>query len=142
MIDLQRKICKPVLKLDFTARGILESLSEFGLCMVSQDITDNRKTDRYTEDRDWPGLAHHLVWQRRARICKRLCSLGIDSTSLLNGGLIRQSYIVWQNRIPWNRFLGSLNVYKFGFRTKHIKRENRRTRQNPHKKSNRFCIIT
>jgi hypothetical protein len=31
MIDLERErdICKPVLKLDFTAHGIKESLSEF-----------------------------------------------------------------------------------------------------------------
>jgi hypothetical protein len=35
MIDLLREICKPVSKLDFTARGTLESLSEFGLRMVS-----------------------------------------------------------------------------------------------------------
>jgi hypothetical protein len=34
MIDLLREICKPVLKLDFnfTAHGIVESLSEFELC--------------------------------------------------------------------------------------------------------------
>jgi hypothetical protein len=31
MIDLSREICKQVLKLDFTAHGIMESLSEFGL---------------------------------------------------------------------------------------------------------------
>jgi hypothetical protein len=31
MIDLQREICKPGLKLDFTAHGITEYLSEFGL---------------------------------------------------------------------------------------------------------------
>ncbi len=31
MIDLYRKKCKPVLKLDFTAHCITESLSEFGL---------------------------------------------------------------------------------------------------------------
>jgi hypothetical protein len=30
----QRKICKPVLKLDFTAPGVLESLSEFGICRI------------------------------------------------------------------------------------------------------------
>jgi hypothetical protein len=30
MIDLLREIRKPVLKLDFTAHGIIESLSEFG----------------------------------------------------------------------------------------------------------------
>jgi hypothetical protein len=30
MIDLLREIWKPVLKLDFTSYGILESLSEFG----------------------------------------------------------------------------------------------------------------
>jgi hypothetical protein len=29
IIDLQREICKPVVKLDFTAHGIMESLSEF-----------------------------------------------------------------------------------------------------------------
>ncbi len=31
MIDLYTEICKPVLQLDFTAHGIVESLSEFGL---------------------------------------------------------------------------------------------------------------
>jgi hypothetical protein len=31
MIDLWREICKPVLKLDFSAHGIMESLSEFEL---------------------------------------------------------------------------------------------------------------
>ncbi len=35
MIDLQRVICKLVLKLDFTACSITESLSEFGLCTDS-----------------------------------------------------------------------------------------------------------
>jgi hypothetical protein len=35
MIDLQREICKPVLKLDLTAHGILESFSEFGFCIPS-----------------------------------------------------------------------------------------------------------
>jgi hypothetical protein len=32
MIDLQKETSKPVLKLDFTAHGIMESLSEFGPC--------------------------------------------------------------------------------------------------------------
>ncbi len=31
MIDPWREICKKVLKLDFTAHGIMESLSDFGL---------------------------------------------------------------------------------------------------------------
>jgi hypothetical protein len=31
MTDLYRKICKLVLKLDFTAHSIMEPLSEFGL---------------------------------------------------------------------------------------------------------------
>jgi hypothetical protein len=30
-MDLYREICTPVLKLDFTAHGIIEPLSEFGL---------------------------------------------------------------------------------------------------------------
>jgi hypothetical protein len=34
MIDLYRDICRPVLKLDLTAHGIVESLSEFELCLV------------------------------------------------------------------------------------------------------------
>jgi hypothetical protein len=42
MIDLWRDHCKLGLKLDFTgfntARGIMESLSEFGLCTKIQDI--------------------------------------------------------------------------------------------------------
>jgi hypothetical protein len=31
MIELWREICKPVLKLDFTAHGKMESLAEFEL---------------------------------------------------------------------------------------------------------------
>jgi hypothetical protein len=31
IIDLSKEICKPGLKLDFTALGIMESLSDFGL---------------------------------------------------------------------------------------------------------------
>ncbi len=31
MTDLSREICKPVLKLDFAAHGLIESLSEFQL---------------------------------------------------------------------------------------------------------------
>jgi hypothetical protein len=30
----QRMVCKPVLKLDFTAPGVLEFLSEFGLYRI------------------------------------------------------------------------------------------------------------
>jgi hypothetical protein len=30
MIDIEREICKPILKLDFKSHGIIESLSEFG----------------------------------------------------------------------------------------------------------------
>ncbi len=31
MMNIWTKICKPVLKMDFTAHGIVESLSELGL---------------------------------------------------------------------------------------------------------------
>jgi hypothetical protein len=37
MIDLLRKICKPVLKLDFRANGIMASLSEFRLSLLGCD---------------------------------------------------------------------------------------------------------
>jgi hypothetical protein len=45
-----------------------------------------------------------LMLRNWARICKRLRSPGIDT-----GRLHRLA-----ESIPWNRFLGSLNVYKFG----------------------------
>ncbi len=35
MIDLQREICKLVFKLDFTADGIMESLTEFGSSAIT-----------------------------------------------------------------------------------------------------------
>jgi hypothetical protein len=51
-----------------------------------------------------------------ARICKRLQSSGIDSMEsicrICSTG--PPGYIGRRNSIPWNRFLGSLNVYKFG----------------------------
>ncbi len=50
MIDLLREICKPVLKLDFTACAVMESLSELG-----------EITDRYTKDWGWP-----ITWCRSA----------------------------------------------------------------------------
>ncbi len=51
-----------------------------------------------------------------------LRNLGIDSQP---GGQVRQPYLMYQpaglhrlaESIPWNRFLGSLNVYKFGLCT-------------------------
>ncbi len=50
-----------------------------------------------------------------------LRSPGIDSQ---HGGPVRQSYLTYRSArlhrlaesIPWNQFLGSLNVYKFGLR--------------------------
>jgi hypothetical protein len=44
----------------------------------------------------------------RARICKRLRRPGIDSASLAG------RYDKYDKSIPWNGFLGSSNVYKFG----------------------------
>jgi hypothetical protein len=38
LYDFKREICKPVLKLDFTAHGIIESLSEFGLGTLTQAL--------------------------------------------------------------------------------------------------------
>ncbi len=55
----------------------------------------------------------------RARICKPFKELGIDSQP---GGLERQPYLYQLARlhlvesIPQNRFLGSLNIYKYGLR--------------------------
>jgi hypothetical protein len=50
-----------------------------------------------------------------ARISKRLRSRVIDSEESITA-----AYVAWRNRslesIPWNRFLGSLNVYKFALR--------------------------
>ncbi len=51
-----------------------------------------------------------------ARICNHLSSPGIDSQL---GGPIRQPYLTYRSArlaatTPWNRFLGSLNVYKLG----------------------------
>ncbi len=42
MIDLQREICKPALKLDFTAHSMMESLSEFGPGVVVGQTEINR----------------------------------------------------------------------------------------------------
>jgi hypothetical protein len=58
----------------------------------------------------------------RAGICKCLRSPGIDSQ---HGGPVRQPYLTHRparlhrlaESIPQNRFLGSLNVYKFGLST-------------------------
>jgi hypothetical protein len=46
----------------------------------------------------------YISTESRARICKRLRSPAVDSASLCSLAEL----------IPWNRFLGSLNVYKFG----------------------------
>jgi hypothetical protein len=46
----------------------------------------------------------------RARICKLLRSPGIHSKEIDSARLYRLA-----ESIPWNRFLGSLKVYKFGF---------------------------
>jgi hypothetical protein len=59
------------------------------------------------------------VLRARARICKPFMSPGINSQS---GGPVRQAYLTYRparllrmaESIPWNRFLGSLNVYKYG----------------------------
>jgi hypothetical protein len=59
---------------------------------------------------------------RIARICKCVRSPGIDSQP---GGPVRQPYLTYRvarpyrmaEMIPFNQFLGSLNVYKFGLRT-------------------------
>jgi hypothetical protein len=39
MFDLQREICKPVLILDFTAHGKMESLSEYGLRLFLEGLS-------------------------------------------------------------------------------------------------------
>ncbi len=42
-------MCKPLLKLDFTAYGIMESLSEFGLCgWYEFRLSDRRSMDVFT----------------------------------------------------------------------------------------------
>ncbi len=47
MIDLQREICKPALKLDFTAHSTMESLSEFGpWVVVGQKLTEINRGGR------------------------------------------------------------------------------------------------
>jgi hypothetical protein len=37
MVDLQREICKPVPKLDFSAHSIMKSLSEFRLGVYTEE---------------------------------------------------------------------------------------------------------
>jgi hypothetical protein len=63
-----------------------------------------------------------LLYQpARARICKPFKEPGIDSQP---GGPVRQPYLLYRlarlhrlaEMIPLNRFLGSLNVYKYGLR--------------------------
>ena len=41
MIDLQREFCKPVIKLDLTAHGILEFLSEFEPSWEMRETAEN-----------------------------------------------------------------------------------------------------
>jgi hypothetical protein len=53
-----------------------------------------------------------IALRTRARICERLWSPGIDSASLVAR---RAGMISLAESIPWNQFLGSLNIYKFGF---------------------------
>jgi hypothetical protein len=70
------------------------------------------------------GLTKISLTKSRARICKSLRSPGIDSQP---GRPVRQPYLAYQhvriNRlaesIPWNRILGSLNVYKIGISFDH-----------------------
>jgi hypothetical protein len=45
--SLEREICKPVLKLDFTTHDIMESLPEF----VPMELHELYSTDRSREDR-------------------------------------------------------------------------------------------
>jgi hypothetical protein len=45
MIDLRREICKPIIKLDFTAHDIMESLSE--------SEPRARSLESVTEGHDW-----------------------------------------------------------------------------------------
>ncbi len=58
----------------------------------------------------------HTVNLARARICEGLRSPGIYYKES-----IPPAYVAWRAGTknlqfdPWNRFLGSLNVYKFGF---------------------------
>jgi hypothetical protein len=47
-------------------------------------------------------------------VCKRWRSPGIDSTSLCSLGAGATILHRLDEPIPWNRFLGSFNVYKFG----------------------------
>jgi|688.fasta_scaffold190272_2 hypothetical protein len=60
-----------------------------------------------------------VIQDFRARICKRFKSPGINFASLVP---VRLPYLPYRparlhrlvESIPWNRFLSSLNVYKFG----------------------------
>jgi hypothetical protein len=57
MINLMRGICKLVLKLDFTAHGIMESLSEFGLWVVKYGVC--RRAENLTNLSDIKGFNNH-----------------------------------------------------------------------------------
>ncbi len=46
LYDFKREICKPDLKLDFAAHGIIESLSEFGLGTLTQALEPIAKLRR------------------------------------------------------------------------------------------------
>jgi hypothetical protein len=70
--------------------------------------------------RNWVGIG--LLYRPAiARICKPFKVPGIDSQP---GGPVRQLYLLYRlaglhrlvESIPWNRFLGSSNVYKYGIR--------------------------
>jgi hypothetical protein len=69
----------------------------------------------------------------RARICKRLRSSGIDSKESIHGRPVRQIGLPYRSArfprlatsIPWDRFLSSLSVYKFGlWFFMHVSQEN------------------
>jgi hypothetical protein len=55
-IDLQRGICKPNLKLDFKTHDIMESLSEFGLCV--------RQAEKRRKNVSWldPGFPSNVLF--------------------------------------------------------------------------------
>jgi hypothetical protein len=84
--------------------------SVFVSCCFSPKEDDWCKTMRFRT---------HLLSSAEPEFVNLLRSPGIDSKP---GGPVRQPYLTYRpdrlhelaESIPWNRFLGSLNVYNFG----------------------------
>ncbi len=115
-------------------RALAGWLHHTGACGRSGTITCHKQSlesiFKGRASRDYKTISINLSALRTvhwARMCKRLRSPGIDS---FLGGPVRQIGLSYRTArlhrlaesIPWNRFLGSLFVYKFGLLARICKR--------------------